>query len=280
MKRLLVGLDTTAESDFVLARAIELARGLEAKIRLVRAVPPSAAVPVPLVGRDATSATAAVRAAEGSLTDRMREVPEELRDGVVVELGGPAEVICAVARAYDADLVVIGAHRHGVVARMLGTTAAKVVERAHRPVIVVRPEPAREAPPIEAPRSGRAHDDHVLLEAATLVGATSGAVLGAVGGPPGAVIGGVVGAAIGMVAGQVLDEEDARRDAHERDLDEAIGVTSANLGAREAAANGLEALIRARRSGTEIEADAALRAGAPPRAITASPRRRSSRRPA
>lgn len=86
------------------------------------------------------------------------------------------------------------------------------------------------------------HDEHVLLEATTLAGAAGGAIVGAIAGPVGAVVGGAVGAALGMLAGEVLDQEDGRHAARERALDDEVGVTSGDLGAREAAARGLTAL--------------------------------------
>ncbi len=52
MKRLLVALDTTDNSSFVLARAIELATAFGAKIRLVSAVQMPPIVPAPPVGPD------------------------------------------------------------------------------------------------------------------------------------------------------------------------------------------------------------------------------------
>jgi universal stress protein A len=179
MKRFLVALDTSDNSTFVLARAIELASGLGAKIRLV------AAVQMPLIvsARPAFPSymdpSAITGLAEATLRERERDVPEALRDGVVVEIGLASDVICSVARSYDADLVIIGAHRHGLLARMLGTTAATIVNHIDRPVIVVRPtptqleasrpEPVASNAPLSSP--GRTHDRHPLLETATLAGA-------------------------------------------------------------------------------------------------------------
>jgi len=43
-----------------------------------------------------------------------------------------------VARELSADLIVVGSHGRGVVARaILGSTADKVVRTAHQPVLVV-----------------------------------------------------------------------------------------------------------------------------------------------
>lgn len=64
-----------------------------------------------------------------------------LPSGVVVRVtsDGPAwRAIGDVARAENVDMIVIGAHGYGVVSRMLGTTAARVVDHADRTVLVVR----------------------------------------------------------------------------------------------------------------------------------------------
>ena len=53
------------------------------------------------------------------------------RDGVAWD------AICTAAKEVDADLIVIGSHGYGVIDRLLGTTAAKVVNHADRSVYVV-----------------------------------------------------------------------------------------------------------------------------------------------
>jgi hypothetical protein len=44
-------------------------------------------------------------------------------------------------------------------------------------------------------------------------------------------VGLVLGATVGVIAGSVLGNEERRRDARSRELDEIIGVTSGDLGA-------------------------------------------------
>ena len=70
-----------------------------------------------------------------------RRIPPELLDGGVSagNAAAPWLPICAAARAYDANLIVVGSHdKHGLSDRLLGTTAANVVNRADRSVLVVR----------------------------------------------------------------------------------------------------------------------------------------------
>jgi nucleotide-binding universal stress UspA family protein len=255
MKRILVAIDGTDMSRTVLARALELGRALGGKLRLLRVVPitpplaPPGAFALP-ASADPTTDAAVVAAREALLALEL-EVPDPFRDGVEVELGTAAETICRYATTYDAHVVVIGAHRHNVIARLLGTTAARVANKIDRPVLVVRPEPpkkaetakAEAAPPVELPAGARA-SEHTMLEATTLTGATVGAVLGAIGGPPGAIAGGAIGTAFGMIAGVALDEQDKRTSFHDHELDDAIGVTRGDLGARERAAAGLTEMLK------------------------------------
>lgn len=52
--------------------------------------------------------------------------------------GPPATEIVRVAREQGVDLIVVGSHGRGVVARaILGSTADKVIRSAHQPVLVV-----------------------------------------------------------------------------------------------------------------------------------------------
>jgi nucleotide-binding universal stress UspA family protein len=240
MKRILVALDATDNAPFVLERATEMARMLGAKLKLLNIVTVAVEVPPPaaFAAPFAPLTEAAVDVARARLTKIEAALPEELRDGIALELGIPSEAICRYAYKCEADLIVIGAHAHGAIARMLGTTAAYVVNHADRPVLVVRP------PPIEKdkPFLKASPHEHALLEATAITGGVVGAAVGAIGGPPGAIAGGAIGTAVGMLAGVALDEESARESAHDHELDDDIGVTSGDLGAREQAAAALTAL--------------------------------------
>lgn len=158
MPRILAAVDSSGVAQLVVQQAVELARTLGGKVRVVHAVPVPAPVP-PAPGGLAIPQTRLlpeVLAGAETLVERLLEsVPDELRDGTQVGIGGAAELVCAVARSYDADVVVIGAHRYGALARALGTTAARVVNRIDRPVLVVRPTP-EPAPVLAGERPPRA----------------------------------------------------------------------------------------------------------------------------
>jgi nucleotide-binding universal stress UspA family protein len=215
MKRILVALDRTAASRTVLAGAVELARETGGKLRLMRAVDSEPGGPV-------------VAAAKTALDGLERTVPPELRDGIVVERGNAANAIRSAAAAYQADMIVVGAHRFRMLRRATATT---LMRDGEQPIFIVRA--GAKGPRVtraDAERPFRGHDRHSLLEAATLAGTASGAVAGAIAGPPGAVAGGLIGTAVGMLAGQALDKSDARATARDRVLDEQIGVTRGELG--------------------------------------------------
>ncbi|HJZ85781.1 MAG TPA: universal stress protein [Polyangia bacterium] len=79
------------------------------------------------------------RNAKESLQTLARQVPPALFGGSQVHIGTAWQVICRTARELDADLIVIGSHGYGGIERVLGTTAARVVNHADRSVLVARP---------------------------------------------------------------------------------------------------------------------------------------------
>jgi hypothetical protein len=62
-------------------------------------------------------------------------------------------------------------------------------------------------------------------------GAVAGAVLGAAAGPPGVVAGAIIGAVAGAITAEVLETDGERTAAHDRELDEEIGVSGGDIGA-------------------------------------------------
>ncbi len=71
---------------------------------------------------------------------------DRVSDIRVVE-GQPAQVVIQTAKEVDADVIVMGAHRHTVLGEaMLGSTTSKVLHGIDKPVLVVRiPDGYREA---------------------------------------------------------------------------------------------------------------------------------------
>jgi nucleotide-binding universal stress UspA family protein len=140
MERILVAVDRTSTAEVVLRYAVALARAAHAKVGLCHVVTLPAPLPPPPGGLPVPNITPHLVDDASSFLELLRDqVPLELRETSYVELGTPADQICTTARAFGADLVVLGAHEHGALARALGTTAARIVNRLDRPALVVRP---------------------------------------------------------------------------------------------------------------------------------------------
>lgn len=141
MKRVLICLDASQRAPLVLATGLALAQGLGAKARLFRAVGLPPEVPARLLTVSPNDLPDILLAqAKKELEELSRDVPPEVLDGIYVHTGSPWDAICRAAHEHDADLVVIGSHGYGALDRVLGTTAAKVVNHVDRTVVVVRPK--------------------------------------------------------------------------------------------------------------------------------------------
>lgn len=139
MKLILVALDQSPNARNVLTAARELAEKTQAKLLLFHAVglpvglPPDALSVAP----EALGALLAGRA-RNVLAALASELPTGIVARVRVEVGSPWQAICEVAKAEKVDLIAVGSHGYGGVDRLIGTTAAKVVNHADRSVLVVR----------------------------------------------------------------------------------------------------------------------------------------------
>jgi nucleotide-binding universal stress UspA family protein len=144
MKRLLVALDGSSHAQTVLAQAVALARTTGAKLRLFRAVPVQPEIPWDMIRQFPLGGLQELldQHARADLETLAKDVPAEHLDGIATGMGHPWKAICEAARAYDADLIVIGSHGHQALDHLLGTTTAKVVNHADRSVLVVRPPSA------------------------------------------------------------------------------------------------------------------------------------------
>ena len=144
MKCILVALDSSPRAIDVLVTAVALARSTGGKLRLLRAVglPPELPANVWAMPQSQIVETF-LATAKRELELLAREVPPELLHGATAQVGVPWDAICSYAREHDVDLIVIGSHGYGTLDRLLGTTAAKVVNHADRPVLVVRPKGSR-----------------------------------------------------------------------------------------------------------------------------------------
>ncbi len=138
MKRILVALDSSPRASNVLASAVDLARRTGGKLRLFRAVGLPPEIPQALATSPNGLLETLLESAKADLAARCKDLPPDLLEGQDVHVGTPWDAICAEARRCNADLVVIGSHGYGGLDRVLGTTAAKVVNHSDRSVLVVR----------------------------------------------------------------------------------------------------------------------------------------------
>jgi universal stress protein F len=138
MKTILVGLDGSPRAARVLRYAEPLARSTGAKLLLFRSFGIPADMTLAWPASDQALESALQAQAQKYLDTCAAEVPGELLGGVRVALGVPWQALCKTAIDEKADLIVIGSHGFSGIDHLLGTTAAKVVNHADRPVLVVR----------------------------------------------------------------------------------------------------------------------------------------------
>jgi universal stress protein F len=138
MKTILVGLDGSPRADGVLAYAEWLARSMGSKLVLFRSfgIPPDMTLAWP--ASDQTLELALQTQAQKYLDSCAAKVPSDLLGRVRVDLGVPWQAVCEAARDESVDLIVIGSHGYSGIDHLIGTTAAKIVNHADRPVLVVR----------------------------------------------------------------------------------------------------------------------------------------------
>jgi len=140
--RILVPVDGSVASARGLAEAIELARHLKARIRLVHVVEPWVMV------SPETPATihqiAEIRSAGASLLEECENKVTNAGikvDAELIETFGDSAGECIVKKAQevDADLIVCGTHgRRGIRRMLMGSDAEYIVRRAPAPVLLVR----------------------------------------------------------------------------------------------------------------------------------------------
>jgi len=83
--------------------------------------------------------------ADEYLADCAKRVPAELLAATRVVVGVAWQAVCSTAQKEGCDLIVIGSHGYSGLDRLVGTTAAKVVNHADRSVLVVRDGIAKES---------------------------------------------------------------------------------------------------------------------------------------
>lgn len=135
--RILVAVDGSDRAAHVLEAALGLARNTRAVVTVLRVVGLPSELP-PDAYALAPDALARRLVSDAEIATRELVTSFEVQPTLRVETGAAVPTILRVATEVDASLIVIGAHGYGFSERVLGTTAARVVDRATRSVLVVR----------------------------------------------------------------------------------------------------------------------------------------------
>ena len=144
MRNVLVAVDFSPVHSAVLAEATEIARAFGAKLWVLHAAAPEPDFvgwdPGPLGTRDAVARH--LREHHRSVQAMAEELREDGLEATALLVQGPTtETILAQAEQIGAELIVVGTHGHGALARaILGSTSRSLLGRATVPVLVV---PAR-----------------------------------------------------------------------------------------------------------------------------------------
>lgn len=141
IKRILVPIDFSEHSLNALQYAVRFAKQFKSEILLLHVIEPV------VYPTDFSFGQIAFPNVEDELHRRGEEELERLRNEVSVEvpaksfirLGKPFLEITKVAKEHDVDLIIIASHGHtGVEHILFGSTAEKVIRKAHCPVLTVR----------------------------------------------------------------------------------------------------------------------------------------------
>lgn len=144
MKNILVAVDCSRLSEAIVAEGVATAKEFGARLHLAHVILVPPEMPANLWATSTDRVYEALsRDAREDLDRLIASVPPDLRGDVMIRIGIAWREICAIAQERDVDLIVIGAHGHGFVDRVLGTTAARIVNHADRSVFVVRRKEAR-----------------------------------------------------------------------------------------------------------------------------------------
>lgn len=137
-EKILVAIDGSECSDHAFATALELAALARAKLTAlaVEGPLPAYAATVGEVEEVKREKDAFFRALAGAARTQGEQAGIDI--DVDVRPGHPAELISRVAEEGGYDLIILGHRGHFVRDRLLGSTADRVAEHAHCPVMIVR----------------------------------------------------------------------------------------------------------------------------------------------
>ncbi|HEX6865028.1 MAG TPA: universal stress protein [Thermoanaerobaculia bacterium] len=156
VETVLIGTSLAEASDQVVRVGLKVARAARARVVLAHAVPPQmvygGAPYVPELPEVVEAQKESLRRKMEGQAHLLGIQPEE-RAGTFLDLGPPHQMLIETAQKANADLIVVGAAETPLLAKLLGSTADRVVRKATCPVLVVRNElpvpPARVLLPVD-----------------------------------------------------------------------------------------------------------------------------------
>ena len=143
IRRIVHPTDFSPASGPAFKKALELAKDNSASLSIVHVLPA-----LPLVGDAYIAPTAyddMLRAHRTQGEKSMERLVKRARaagiraTGTVLEAGAIADQIARTAKRQSADVIVMGTHGHGILARaLLGSVAQRVINRASSPVMTIK----------------------------------------------------------------------------------------------------------------------------------------------
>ena len=152
----LIGTSLTEASDQVVRAGLKVARAAKARVVLAHACSPhivyGGAPYVPELPEVVDTQKESLRRKMEGQAHLLGIRPEE-RAGTFLEIGPAHQMLVETARKTRADLIVVGAAEEPILAKLIGSTADRVIRKATCPVLVVRREltmpPARVLMPVD-----------------------------------------------------------------------------------------------------------------------------------
>lgn len=144
MSRVLAAIDLGEGSSEALRQACAWAERSKGKLAIVHVMPDLVGTHTLLPHETEGAALGAAdleRRVRDLVAKRALDITGRTDAEIFVDVGGDHERIVQRARAWKADLVVVGSHGHAGLERIFGDVADKVVRNAPCPVLVVRRSP-------------------------------------------------------------------------------------------------------------------------------------------
>lgn len=133
-----IAVDGSPRAALVLERGLALAKALGAKAHVVRAVSIEAEAHEQLVEKTPEQMRDDLQSdAARDLRVLLYHAHSDAEAHAIV--AAPISGVCAFAAEHHAQVLVVGSHGYGALERLIGTTAARLVEHAPCDVYVVRP---------------------------------------------------------------------------------------------------------------------------------------------